>query len=404
MKIYAIFVCLFFCDVVLTAKVFSCDEYCRADQQYEKATHAYQEKNYVKAVGHLTQALLLNPAHLQAKIKLQDIASFEGDLSASRMKIVRIQELLNYIAFVEKQIVSWQGKMAQGQEMFDLGPTYEKENLDDLILALVARKKNLVSEFFDLKSQENIQSRHAPASPRLSSPESDLPNFKDQLAFLRKEVNVLKDNMAKSDQKISLLTDDLAKKSLEAFEKDTLLTEQKQNFASLQTSLQEAEERLNLVQRIMQEKDVKVQAMEKDLKTMQAFTDQYSHSNEENFAAFKREFSQVQDQLVEQLLLNQQRISSLEQLLAQQQKKLVLLNTVNHVKGKKIDQMNELLMVRNKQVRGMAEVIESKDDTLLEFDGIVDIYRAKLIQANKLLQEKIERIRKLEKQSADLER
>ena len=211
----------------------------------------------------------------------------------------------------------------------------------------------------------------------------------------------MKEIVSSSEKRIAALASQLTQKSLDIYEKDALLAQQQDGYVSLQDSLQEAQERLSLVQRIMEEKDAKIQAMARDVKTLQAFAEQYHATSDESVQALRREFIGLQKELIGQISISREKIEVMEGVVARQGKQMTVLNIAGRAKGKRIGQMNQALAQKNQKIKQREQIIGWQGERLVESGGILEIYKDKLHETSRMLKEKIKRIRELEKQSAE---
>lgn len=386
--------------------ILACDAKCQADKQYEAAQKAAELQQPIDAIKHYVQALLFDPSHSEAKSSLRKIASsYDDEFLKYRMKVYRIQELLDYISFVKQQISSFPEGNVIVKETFDVDGGQDRSGLDGIIEYLALTKRKLVDQYLAL------QSRPADGTPRTKTAVAAKPAdgqsketlgiLQFQMDRLRQEVNDLQEGASRSEKRIAELTSQLAQKSLDIYEKNTQLVQQKDGYSALQNSLQEAQERLNLVQRIMQEKDSRIQTMERDVKTLQAFAEQYHAINDADVQSLRKEFSTLQRELIEQISISREKIGAMEGVLALQEKRMTSLSIAAQAKGKRIAHMNQTLVQKNQKIKQREQIIGWQGERLTESGGIVEIYKAKLHETNTMLQEKIERIRELEKQSAE---
>ncbi len=385
---------------------YACDAQCQADKHFEAGEKAAQTHQPAEAIKHYVQALLFNSSHPAAQSSLREIAaSYDDEFRKYRMKIYRIRELLDYISFMKQQILSSPERIIIVPETFDLDAGHNRNGLDGIIEYLALTKRKLVDQYLELQSRSaGLAPRPKTVAPAKSAdvqPKENLGVLQFQMDRLRQEVNDLKESVSGSEKRIAALTGQLAQKSLDIYEKDTLFVQQRDGYVSLQNSLQEAQERLNLVQRIMQEKDAKIQGLGRDVKTLQAFAEQYHSTNDESVQNLRKEFTGLQKELIEQISISREKIEAVEGVLAQQEKRMTTLNIAAQAKGKRIAQMNQTLVQKNQKIRQREQIIGRQGERLVESDGIFEIYKSKLHETNQSLKEKIERIRELEKQSAE---
>ena len=405
-KFFAAFLIFLLTGPLRAGLGYACDARCQADKHFETAEKAAQTHQPVEAIREYVQVLLFDPSHPAAKSSLRKIASsYDEEFLKYRMRVYRIQELLDYIFFIKQQISSSPEGPAAVQETFDLDAGQERNALDGIIEYLARTKRKLVDQYWELQGRSaGLAQRPKTVSLTRAAdvqPKENLGVLQFQMDRLRQEVNNLKEIVSSSEKRIAALASQLTQKSLDIYEKDALLAQQQDGYVSLQDSLQEAQERLSLVQRIMEEKDAKIQAMARDVKTLQAFAEQYHATSDESVQALRREFIGLQKELIGQISISREKIEVMEGVVARQGKQMTVLNIAGRAKGKRIGQMNQALAQKNQKIKQREQIIGWQGERLVESGGILEIYKDKLHETSRMLKEKIKRIRELEKQSAE---
>lgn len=359
--------------ILLSFPVYACNLTCR-EEKLEQSS----------------QALLQNFADNKAREYLKNfVIDPTSQSSKYQMRAVRINELFEYIDFLERRSASLARKNQKLKQASAKDSSRIASSQDSKV---------------ELRNKESVK------VPLHTPPKSESESVDRLKSFLAQKKNQLVDTVVilqkendlfQPRQKISMLTDQLAGKTLELIEKESLLTEQKEDFQSLENSLQEAEERMNLVQRIIADKDQRIQVLEKDVTQMQALTRQGYEVSQKNIEDLKLQFVQLHDDLNEQMSVNHDKIAALEALLADQEKKLAHNTLGLKVKSRHIVELADRLQKKNQTLAEANVLMESQDKKIVELDGIIKIYKSKLSEANQILREKVEKIRSLETQSVN---
>ncbi len=306
------------------------------------------------------------------------------ELKAEKMRLLYVTELLAYVDFLKQRLVNLTGAevdlSALGKEQSSGG-----RSLDDVIKKLSAIKYDLVKRIEEAQLKKvQLRTKRDSGSQGFGGQAEDLNVLRVEVEKLQKQLEDLQNRMESSDKEIARLTDNLAAKTLEAFEKDGIISRQKEDLFSLEKRVNEAQERVRLGQRLVQEKNDRIA--------------QLQMPQENEVIGLRDQLEQLQEDFKAQTKDNKLRMSVLEQLLAQQEKRIAEYALELKLNGERVEYFSSMLLEKSRQLSEMNAVLQSKDQKLLEMDGIIQIYKGKLTESNKMLREKIHHIQDLEKQ------
>ena len=197
---------------------------------------------------------------------------------------------------VEKQIAEKPSALPRVGLIGFAGEESQTLNLDNLISQLVQERANLAKEvgFWEeqnnqlrhfrktvlsqsssinplaeagkVKSQlEEVNQRVVEKDQLLTVQQDNIDYFKNELTRVRDDFTALQENFRATDIKIVELTNKIAALSVEIFEKNKMIGEKDERAANLQNDLNMANEKFNLVQRIIKEKDDRIAALETEM-------------------------------------------------------------------------------------------------------------------------------------------
>ena len=290
------------CSLVCFSFAYACDLTCQAELKQR------------------SQVLLQNPADTAAREYFKVFgARKENENSKYHIRVTHINELCEYIDLLEdrRRILKQNNeKLKQGLSQDpasaalpdEAGPLPFPKTAAEELSGMGSPDKAIdhLRNFLTQKKNQLIKGVLA------LQKESGLLKKMQQRVLAESSENL--PPLVKPQQKVSALTGQLAGKTLELMEKDSFLTEQKEDFKFLENSLKEAEERLGLVQRIIQEKDEKILVLQKDVAQMQALTQESYALNQRSIEDLKVQFVELHDDLKEQMSINQDKVSALENL------------------------------------------------------------------------------------------
>ncbi len=251
--------------------------------------------------------------------------------------------------------------------------TLKTLNITKLNQALVREKRGLMRQLDMLR---NIHTQLRPikikaAKNLIVSKKQKFPNRFTQ------QIDEIKLKLVETDRRVGELTGELAKMSLELYEKNNLLRDKDSRITLFEDNLVDARERLNLVQRIIKEKDKDIHILEKKIADPQS-----GIMPQANLARIQSLEQQFQD-------LNEKH-SRMEKLLAK--------------KDSTISQLKETVSSKNRKILISRKASLLKSRGLVQLDGIVQIYRGRLKDTYVDLMEKTERVKRLEDKLMQMER
>ena len=274
-----------------------------------------------------------------------------------------------------------------------------------LKLRVVKKKhaRTMILKNYALKEKLNkVQSQMKQKEEMLSQQEKNNFDFHEQLTAVQMDYEFLQAKRADTDKYIVDLKRDMAGMSLELFEKNKIIDDQKEQISTLETAFLEARERFNLVQRIIQEKDARISVLETEMKINSESVASSVDSDIDSLHDLKAELEELQ------VDLERQSVSSFEKIVALEQKVYAL--TEKHVATQKE------VVQKNYQIKGLKEIVSknatkllkykkvfsSKDQKLMELNGIVEIYQGKLADVYSALKERNYELRSLEQKMDNL--
>ncbi len=201
---------------------------------------------------------------------------------------------------------------------------------------------------------------------------NNIEYFKNELALMRESFNALQEKLKNTDEKVVELTKELARMSLELFEKNRLLVDKESRAAGLEQELADAQERLILVQRLIQEKDEQIGVME------QRVIEIARGRGDGGMADLKLSMKDLKTEVDANLETNRQKIESLEQQLTDLHQKYSVLTEQVKARDTEIARMKDIINDKDSRISDLTRIFSSKDAKLVELNGIIDIYRSKL--------------------------
>ena len=353
-------------------------------------------------IDKFAQRLLKSPFDQEARIYFEQLAASDSEVfKVERMKLLRIKELLVYIEFLHKQVGDLSDKNVTAiQEISSRYKGTKTVTLTHLIEFLSDFRKVLVRQFDQIRSSSIAKSKDQNKVKLKSEPPAtavnDIKTLRVELSALHRRFDELTKRINLADQKAQKLTEDLTAKTLELFEKDEIIERQKQNLMTLEQKLDDIQERFTLSQRLIQEKNNQLQQLE--VGQTKKETRRQEKGDQLTLEGLQAQIKQLQDQLNEQISSSKSRMSVLERLLMEQEKRMAEYAIELKSKGEKVDQLTGLVFEKSKEISGLNAVLQSKDQKLLELDGIIEIYKGKLSESNRILREKVDQIKVLENQ------
>lgn len=280
----------------------------------------YAQQNAPEAIDYFSRALLLDPANQLARDTMRAIAS-GADLSAQdKAQLFLLEYLLEFVQHLRSnvhdltakrnqladELVREEGassvlreRLAAIEARFPIQENSWRLNdrslspLEALIASLTLEKERLTQEFFcrqkqyawlkeirtlphdktvatvEPQTQEFIA---APIVVRSAIPWKELDEFREELSQVRQQLTNLKTDVDDKNKKVAELTKEIIDFSLKLAEKEMTLSEQVRALGSLRETHTDLQSRLNLGQKIIQEKSLHIQSLQDSLASLQAQT------------------------------------------------------------------------------------------------------------------------------------
>ena len=249
---------------------------------------------------------------------------------------------------------------------------------------LTAAKRELVSRDEVLKQQETA-----------------MRSLKGDLAKVRADFDQLHSRLEGTSQKIRDLTDKLADMSMQVYEKDALLAQKNGFNGQLTAELNDAKERWELVQKIIQEKDGQIKNLEEKINEFNTrgasamAGDQKMGNLSENLAALQTKMEKAEK-------TNHEMISSLRKELALLQEQYTQLDKTAQEKDAFIERLKTDVVTRDRKLANIVGFFNAYDQDIAQLNGVVEIYRGKLSATHALLTDRDQKVQNLEKQVVEL--
>ncbi len=250
------------------------------------------------------------------------------------------------------------------------------------------------------------------------TPEEDISLLKQDLGVLKQQILDLQKNVTEKDQKVSQLSSQIVDFALKLAEKENQLTTKVDDFANINKDFQELQSRFEFGQKIIQDKDNEIKALQDSI--------QESIPQEEQITAIAGA-QNIQDEKINELngILETYRtklgnannelkekdikISSLSNDLANLQSKYIENERTIKISDRSTDKKDkELAAVKNamdrmryqtdKNNEKLQNIVKEKYAKLKELNGIVEIYKNRLVDTSLQLKEKAANIKILEEQ------
>lgn len=222
------------------------------------------------------------------------------------------------------------------------------------------------------------------------------PDWKKELDSMRAQLLAMHEQMQLNDKRVTELTKEIAGMSLELYEKNKVLGERESSLMQMQNLFNDAQARMALVQRIIQEKDEQIRRLEEQVAKVAS-----PGKNEELSPSSKNQESLrvlVQGEVKEQIDSYQKQINSLEAQFSDLRQRYIEITAQLEVRDKKITQLQDVMINNEIALKRYELIVASKDEKLLELDGIIKIYKGRLEDTSDVLQDTVTRLQAMEKQ------
>ena len=398
------------------------------NRHYQKGMDFLSQGRKYAAVEEFVRGLLVSPQDLRVQNQIQKLCRESNGLTvAQRRELDRFLDLINYLNFTTERLRHFRSsnqnilafirqRDAKLLQPFspDMNPADFREQVDgdlngtlnirfskiflregrlDRLNASLEQKKNadiarlkelqhLHEQLWGIKQklilrQASLQNNILTEDVRhkngvIRHQQDTIINLQEQMKSVQGEFKSLQIAFLRSQRDIRLLTRDIAALSLEIFAKDRQLANQQQNSADLETRIFDAQQRLELVQRIMREKDRSIQTLSARLNVpAEAVTgpDAPSPSLSDASAVYK----------------NRNQLLRLERQLQELRRKNQTLNQTIKNKTDMITHLQHRLQHRDMTIAEMQSRYRIYNKKMTELTGIIDIYQQKLNQTTRQL-------------------
>ena len=380
----------------------------KAGEYFDRGRQLFESKEYKEAAFYFCYLLTDNPLDQEAKDYLKQILS-HTEPGLYKTQLSRFFEMADYVDFLQDRVQELQHKN-KGLEKFILENRKEhqkiadlinlsqetlqgmrtrefvsgkisfsasgvnSENLDPLLKALSKKKERLAVELTEARGRYEqlyaIKEMILAQDPALSKKASTLSVGYERLRPTPRDRS--------APAKVDRLTHELKAKSLELFEKESSLASQQESFKELEGELLETQQRLSLVQRIIEEKDETIGALEIHLQEIKKDAKAQNQYSKKQLDVLAEKMRFLKGKVEEQRNLGDEKIGNLEKLLAEQEIEFARFNKILAENETNLRKMNNQLLIKSKRVATLKHVLRSKDEKILELDGIVQIYQGKL--------------------------
>jgi len=386
----------------------------KENKLFFRGVENYRNGDLGGAVRALSHVLVCDPGNDEARGYLKRIALKYRDTDRIKVRLLRYVELSDYILFLKDRVDDLGNKIGEetehkdssfiGQYCKDISSSATEE-LTLLIRETRAIKQAYVNELTTLQELADKKRRsggdafaknYLDVSGRellkdnkdlVVEIDNELKNIPEEYSFVNKKISLLQEMVKKSEEKISDLTGELASQSMQLFEKENILAEQEYSFMSLQSQLTDARERLNLVQKIINEKNQKIQALEMHVEEVKLSDKRANNESKKQLDILSMQFETIQYKVDSEKELREEKLAALEKLLAEQEQAIAQHGSLVQKKDTKIEDLSGKLIKSSEDISSLKTVLDSKDDKLVELNGIIGIYRHKLASKNKELEQ-----------------
>jgi chromosome segregation ATPase len=224
--------------------------------------------------------------------------------------------------------------------------------------------------------------------------EQSIKDLQGQINQLTLGMDIFRDRLQSAGVKMDRLMSDIATASLDLYQKEQEVVDSRQQAEDMATEFRETRERLLLVQRIIQEKDVHIQKLEEELSQIQIQLG--SNQGDGSLDVLRQEMRDSVAHLRVEMASNQEKIQRLEEKFkevalanAQLESELIKKNFLVSLLEKQTVQKDELIM-------DLEKGFQVRTQQLSELRGIVKIYQMKLRDYKQMLEEHKRLLREFE--------
>lgn len=407
----------------------------------------YEQRKDLKAADRFVRALLLDPASQRARERLEELIKGSTVLTHhQRLQLQRFVDLIDYHQFLLNRIdgllddsrrysMQIRHLLTSRQFPVDVAKTIDQadqianaarqcrriwisedippvlsmdtifEKLDMTIQRLEQQHQKLTKVCAQLRQQHLAARKHPPipvirsaaaqgssSSPRqpLTGRQKRIQDFRVELKTVKREFEGLQKKLEETNARVGELTNNLAALSLELFEKEKVIADKDSQMFQLGEQLQETRERMTLVQRIIQEKDQQIQALQADIRHLQMHAESPGNpdlpplnttmsgpGDFDQLAAMERQLKELSDKynfLVDKI----------------QERDLA------------IAQLRGTVAEKNEQIDLVHQAVKTQEEEIGLLNGIVQIYQGRLGDLYSSLKEKEKEMNALRQQLLEL--
>lgn len=268
----------------------------------------------------------------------------------------------------------------------DLGQQYEELQQLSINIRKTNQKALLVSQ---VKGREAIGHREVVLNKVGSRPHDHFSKKQNvEIDMLRKDLKQVRMDFAmvtarqkKTEDKVLNVTKELASMSLDLFSKDKMLNDRNIKNGELERELYDAQERLNLVQHIMSQKDKKIADLEGEVEILNSDLSQTVKIDNVSF--------EISENTNESTANTQQGLKA-----SSPSEKVGPSVVIDKLKMKEMEifQLRDRLNKMEGEVNALNRIFNSKDQKLLELVSMLEIYKGKLYDAQVDMTKSNERI------------
>lgn len=402
----------------------------------------YEQRKDLKAADRFVRVLLLDPASRRARERLQEMLKDSAVLSQhQRLQLQRFVDLVDYHQFLlnrmdglfaDSRQYSMQIRhlLAPSRFSVELTQTIDRAGqiaketaqyrriwmsddipsvlpmdaifakLDMTIQRLEEQHRKLTKVCTQLRQQHlaarNSKTPVVPSKAKKGSPsgterpltghQKRIQDFRGELKTVKREFEVLQKKFEETNARVAEVTSSLAEVSLELFEKEKVIADKDSQMSQLGEQLQETRERMNLVQRIIQEKDQHIQVLQADIRALQSLAEH--GEGQAGTAAFNPE--------------DGGRLADMQKQLNELSDKYNFLVDKIQERDLAIAQLRGTIAERNEQIDHVHQAVKTQEEEIGLLNGIVQIYQGRLVDVYSSLKEKEEEMNALQWQLLEL--
>ncbi len=257
----------------------------------------------------------------------------------------------------------------------------------------------------DMKEQlKDVMLKMAMKDEVISRQEKNIEKLRDELITVKTDFEQVRARMAQNEQRVVDLTRELVDMTLNAQETQTTARDREGYSAELQSDLRETEERLALAQRLIQEKDRKIEDLAAKMSRLEEQAGKSEALRSQGMEVLRQEFTDLQTELQAKSRDSLDKIAEMELRLSAVQEKYKALEDVVLSKEGEVRSLQAEVLFRDEKISKLKQIFDSKDRKLIELMGILDIYKEKLKESKGLLEAKDLKIKDLDNQLDEIDR